>query len=118
MDEAVELVMNGSKIQNIQALLSLFISGLNSFFFYIIPFLLNSPILNDKFQINNISHTNNTLEEFCYNENSKDINKYIDINNYSSIYKLFCEENSFKIQILIFLYFLFKGIIFSYFKFI
>ena len=113
MDEAVEIIITGSKLQNTQTILSFFISGINNFFFYLIPYLLQSPSLSNNLHLTNITNNNNyTLEEFCKPEsnNNNEISKYIDINNYSTIYKLFCEENSFQIQVLIFLYFFSKGI--------
>ena len=107
MDEAVEMIITNTKLQNIQTILSFFISGTNNFFFYIIPFLFKAPsILNE-----------NITKNFCEennNNNNTDINDYINknisIKNYAIIYQLFCDENKYKIQLLIFLYFLIKGI--------
>ena len=107
MDEAVEMIITNTKLQNIQTMLSFFISGTNNFFFYIIPFLFKAPsILNE-----------NITKNFCEennNNNNTDINDYINkkisIKNCAIIYQLFCDENKYKIQVLIFLYFLIKGI--------
>ena len=114
MDEAVEIIITGTKLQNFQTILSIFISGTNNFFFFVIPFLFKNPSLDNNFQKNNnITNNNFTLEGLC-EISYKDIYKYIDnsisIYNYSVIYKLFCDDNTFKIQILMFLYFFIKGI--------
>ena len=113
MDEAVEMITTGTKLQNLQTILSIFISGINSYFFYIIPFLFNSPSLNYDYKINNKTKEEHTLEELCGNNNNEIYNyidKKISIKNYSFIYQLFCEDNIIKIQILIVLYYLSKGI--------
>ena len=114
MDEAAEIIITGTKIQNIQSIIIFLISGVNTFFFYIIPLLFKNPELNNSFQVNNNeTNKNNTLEYFC-ETNYNDIYQYIDenhsINNYSFIYKLFCDKNIFNIRILISYYYLSKGI--------
>ena len=114
MDEAAEIIITGTKIQNIQSIIIFLISGVNTFFFYIIPLLFKNPELNNSFQVNNNeTNKNNTLEYFC-ETNYNDIYQYIDenhsINNYSFIYKLFCDTNIFNIRILISYYYLSKGI--------
>ena len=112
MDEAVEIIITGTKLQNIQTILSFIISGTNSFFFYFVPFLFKNPSINNNYVINkNETKLNYSLEELC---NSNDIYKYIDnnsIKNYSFIYQLFCDNNIlFNIHILTFLYYFSKGI--------
>ena len=97
MDEAIEIIISGTKFQNIQSILTFFISGINSFFFYIIPFLFKIPELNNASQIyNNETNQNYTLEYYC-EMNFDNIYTYIDkknsINNYSFIYQLFCDKN-------------------------
>ena len=114
MDEAIEIIISGTKFQNIQSILTFFISGINSFFFYIIPILFKIPELNNTFQIyNNEANKNYTLEYYC-EMNFDDIYEYIDkknsIHNYSFIYQLFCDKNLLIIRILIFLYYFSKGI--------
>ena len=81
MDEAVEMVITGTKYQNYQTIIAILFSGLNSLFFYLIPFLFKKPILYDHNQKNNnnINYERNyTLEEIC---NSDNINSYIDYDN-------------------------------------
>ena len=113
MDEAVEIIITGTKLQNFQTILSIFISGINNYFFYIIPFLFNSPSLNHNYTIINNTKEKPTLQEFCGN-NGSEIYEYLDnkisIENYSVIYQLFCEDNISKIQILIVLFYFSKGI--------
>ena len=114
MDEAVEIIISGTKFQNIQSLLTFFISGINSFFFYIIPILFKKPELNNSSQIyNNEANKNYALEYYC-EKNFDDIYEHIDnknsIHNYSFMYQLFCDKNILTIRILIFLYFFSKGI--------
>ena len=113
MDEAVETVITGTKYQNYQTIICICFSGLNSVFFYLIPFLFKNPILlkNPK-NINNNINKNYTLVEICrFNE----INSYIDfdnsINNYSISHRLFCDYNIYSFQIIIFVYYI--GKIFS-----
>ena len=113
MDEAVEIIISGTKRQNIQGILNFLISGVNSFFFYIIPLLFKTPELNNTFQIyDSETNRNYTLEYYC-EINYDDIYQYIDeknsIKNYSFIYQLFCNKNEFMIRILIFFYYFSKG---------
>ena len=116
MDEAVEIVVTGTNYQNYQTIIAIFFSGLNSFFFYLIPFLFKKPTLYNDIDkdINNPNSTinkNYTLDEICSSEN---INTYIDYshsyNNYSLIFKLFCSDNILIFQIIIFVYFVGKVI--------
>ena len=113
MDEAVEIIISGTKRQNIQGILNFLISGVNSFFFYIIPLLFKIPELNNTFQIyDSEKNRNYTLEYYC-EINYDNIYQYIDeknsIKNYSFIYQLFCNKNEFMIRILIFFYYFTKG---------
>ena len=79
MDEAVEIIITGTKLQNIQTILSFIISGTNSFFFYFVPFLFKNPSINNNYVINkNETKLNYSLEELC---SSNDIYKYIDKNS-------------------------------------
>ena len=117
------MIVTGTKYQNFQAIICIFFSGINSVFFYLIPFLFKNPTLLKNFQINNSNVTNiknYTLEEICI---SDIINNYIDykssLNNYSLIHKLFCSDNEFLFQVIISLYYISKGInsiIFGYFS--
>jgi OCT family organic cation transporter-like MFS transporter 4/5 len=118
MDEAVETVITGTKYQNIQTIIAIIFSGLNSLFFYLIPFLFKQPILFNnnkstsiKNNTNSTSINNYTLDEIC---SSNNINSFIDydnsFNNYSLILKLFCNNNIFEFEIIIFIYYISKGI--------
>ena len=111
MDEAVEIITSGTKLQNIQTILSFFISGINNFFFYTIPFLLENPSIF--YNNNNKTEEKIIYENICGN-NSVEINQNINeknyIINYSIIYELLCEDNIYNIQILAFLYYVSKGI--------
>ena len=117
MDEAVETIITGTKYQNYQTLIAIFFSGLNSVFFYLIPFLFKQPMLYNSKQsnntniINSTSNQNYTLDEICASNN---INSYIDYNNsfynYSLILKLFCNNNIFEFEIIIFTYYVSKGV--------
>ena len=77
MDEAVEIIITGTKLQNIQTILSFFISGTNSFFYYIISVLFKKPTSNDNYQVYNNETKNNTSD---YLSNIKYNNIYIDEN--------------------------------------
>ena len=130
MDEAVETVITGTKYQNIQTIISIIFSGLNSLFFYLIPFLFKQPVLytinNNKINQNkSVSNTNSTLsknytlDEIC---SSGNINSFIDydnsFNNYSLNLKLFCNNNILEFEIIIFVYYISKvinSILFGYF---
>jgi len=114
MDEAVEMVITGTNYQNYQTIIAILFSGLNSLFFYLIPFLFKKPTLYDHNQKNNnnINYERNyTLEEIC---NSDNINSYIDydnsINNYIILLKLFCNNNYVLFQIIIIFYYISKAI--------
>ena len=114
MDEAVEMVVTGTKYQNYQTIICMLFSGINGVFFYMIPFLFKNPALLNNSQVNNENVTNihnYTLEEMCLSNN---IHTYIDnkssFNNYSLIHKLFCKDNTFLFEIIIFLYYSGKGI--------
>ena len=110
MDEAVEIITSGTKLQNIQTILSFFISGINNFFFYTIPFLLENPSI---FYNNNKTEEKIIYENICGNNNveiNQNINEKNYIINYSIIYGLLCEDNIYNIQILAFLYYVSKGI--------
>lgn len=115
MDEAVEMVVTGTKYQNYQTLIAILFTGLNSLFFYLIPFLFKKPTLynNNQNMNNNINneYTNYTLKEICDSDN---INSYIDynksINNYFLLLRLFCNDNLSLFQMLIIFYFTSKGI--------
>ena len=108
MDEAVETVITGTKYQNIQTIISICFSGLNSLFFYLIPFLFKNPILLKNINNNNINK-NYTLEEIC---EFNDTNSYIDydksINNYSTSHRLFCHNNINLFHFIIFVYYIGK----------
>ena len=109
MDEAVEIITSSTKLQYYQTIISFFISGINNFFFYTIPFIFENPTLLN----NNKTEEKIIFENICGN-NTDEINQYINkknsITNYSIIYGLFCEDNMYKIQILISLYFISKGV--------
>ena len=115
MDEAVEMVVTGTKYQNYQTIICMLFSGINGVFFYMIPFLFKNPTLHNNSQINNNKNITNihnyTLEKMCASNN---IDTYIDnkssLNNYSLIHKLFYNDNTFLFEVIIFLYYLGKGI--------
>ena len=92
MDEAVELIITGTKYQNYQSIISIFFSGLNSLFFFLNFFLFKEPMTNNK--------NSKSLEEICSYNN---ITHYIDadksINNYSIQFKFFCNENKFLVKV-------------------
>ena len=113
MDEAVEMVVTGTKYQNYQTIISIFFSGLNGLYFYLIPFLFKKPILSKNPQnINNkMNYTlnNYTLSDICTLD---EINSLIDynnsINNYSLLYRFFCKDNILLFQIIIIIYYVGK----------
>lgn len=113
MDEAVEMVVTGTKYQNYQTIISIFFSGLNGLYFYLIPFLFKKPILSKNPQnINNkMNYTlnNYTLSDICTLD---EINSLIDyknsINNYSLLYRFFCKDNILLFQIIIIVYYVGK----------
>ena len=115
MDEAIETVITGTKYQNFQTIISICFSGLNSLFFYLIPFLFKKPTLYNYIHKlnNNLNYEvkNYTLEEICASDN---INSYIDydnsINNYLISLSLFCNHNLILFQILIIVYYTSKGV--------
>ena len=111
MDEAVEIVITGTNYQNYQTIITIFFSGLNGLFFYLMPFLFKHPTLYKKNEnAQNITNKNYTLEEICASEN---INSFINydnsINNYSLIFNLFCENNFLIFGVIIFFYYVGKG---------
>jgi len=112
MDEAVEIIITGTKLQNIQTILSFIISGTNSFFYYIISVLFKKPTLNDNYQVYNNETKNNTSD---YLSNIKSNNIYIDENILINNYQMFNEDD---IHIFIFLYYFSKGIISFIFGFL
>ena len=111
MDEAVEIVITGTNYQNYQTIITIFFSGLNGLFFYLIPFLFKHPTLyKNNPNAQNATNNNYTREEICTSEN---INSFIDynnsINNYSLIFNLFCEKNCIIFGVIIFFYYVGKG---------
>ena len=108
MDEAVEIIITGTKLQNIQTILSFFISGINSFFYYIISVLFKKPTLNDNSQVYNNKTENDTSDHL-------NNNIYIDAKILVNSYQLFNEND---IHIFIFLYYFCKGIISIIFGFL
>ena len=115
MDEAVEMIVTGTKYQNYQTIVCIFFSGINSLFFYLMPFLFKNPILLNDSPMdnnNNITNTKNyTLEEICKFDN---INDYLDnkssLNNYSLIFNLFCNDNIILFQSIIIIYYIGKAV--------
>ena len=110
MDEAVEIVVTGTKYQNYQTLITIFFSGLNGLFFYLFPFLFKKPVLNneEKNFNNSTNYNNNTLEEI-YQNNYINIDYDNSLNNYSFIFNLFCNNNKYLFQIMILFYYIGKG---------
>lgn len=111
MDEAVEIVITGTNYQNYQTIITIFFSGLNDLFFYLIPFLFKHPTLyKNSPSAQNATNNNYTIEEICTSEN---INSFIDydnsINNYSLVFNLFCEKNCIIFGVIIFFYYVGKG---------
>ena len=111
MDEAVEIVITGTNYQNYQTIITIFFSGLNGLFFYLIPFLFKYPTLyKNSPSAQNATNNNYTIEEICTSEN---INSFIDydnsINNYSLVFNLFCEKNCIIFGVIIFFYYVGKG---------
>lgn len=109
MDEAVEMIVTGTKYQNYQTIIAIFFSGLNGLFFYLLPFLFKKPVFQNEHKIfNNSTNSDYTLEEKCEIENINiDFDKTI--NNYSLIYNLFCDNNTYLFQIIIIVYYIGKG---------
>lgn len=111
MDEAVEIVITGTNYQNYQTIITIFFSGLNGLFFYLIPFLFKHPTLyKNSPSAQNATNNNYTIEEICTSEN---INSFIDydnsISNYSLVFNLFCEKNCIIFGVIIFFYYVGKG---------